>query len=78
MEQHTNLIVPKNHPAYIRLSSITDRILIANEDLPQIARREWTLTVIDSDSKNAFVLPVSSNFLIAIHGRIKNTYYNNS
>lgn len=63
MENFKDFIVPTTHPAYKRLLRVVNRILEANQDLPQVKEREWTLSVIDKDDPNAYVLPVSySNF----------------
>lgn len=56
---HKDSIVPTTHPAYVRLLRIVNRLLESNKDLPQIKQRDWTLSVINSDDQNAFVLPVN-------------------
>lgn len=63
LEMHEDSIVRADHPAYVRLTRITDRLIKANQDLPQVSDRHWTLTVVDSDEKNAYVLPGGNIFV---------------
>ncbi|XP_034939463.1 metalloendopeptidase OMA1, mitochondrial-like [Chelonus insularis] len=60
---HREFIVPVTHPAYVRLSKITDRLLKANQDLPQVQQRQWTLSVVNSEEMNAYVLPGGNIFV---------------
>ncbi len=46
-------------PSYRRVVQVAQRLLKANQDLPHIRGKEWSITVIDEDEHaNAFVLPV--------------------
>ncbi|CAD6204824.1 GSCOCG00002999001-RA-CDS [Cotesia congregata] len=63
LENFKDFIVPTTHPAYKRLLRVVNRILEANQDLPQIKEREWTLSVIDKDDPNAYVLPGGNIFV---------------
>ncbi|XP_063981527.1 integrin alpha-4-like [Diachasmimorpha longicaudata] len=63
LEMHQDSIVRSDHPAYVRLVRITDRLIKANQDLPQVTDRHWTLSVVDSDAKNAYVLPGGNIFV---------------
>lgn len=45
--------------SYRRVVQVAQRLLKANQDLPQIRDKEWSITVVDEDHQaNAFVLPV--------------------
>lgn len=57
LEQNKGHIVPENHPVYMRLTRITQRLLNANKDLQSVKDKEWSLTVVDGALKNAYVLP---------------------
>lgn len=50
-------MVTKDHPAYKRLIKIIENILIKNKDLISAEDKNWTLTIVDSPVKNAYVLP---------------------
>ncbi|XP_015123588.1 metalloendopeptidase OMA1, mitochondrial [Diachasma alloeum] len=63
LELHQDSMVRSDHPAYVRLVRITDRLIKANQDLPQVTDRHWTLSVVDSDDKNAYVLPGGNIFV---------------
>ncbi|XP_011300738.1 metalloendopeptidase OMA1, mitochondrial-like [Fopius arisanus] len=63
LEMHQDSIVPSDNPAYVRLVRITDRLIKANQDLPQVTDRHWTLSVVASDAKNAYVLPGGNIFV---------------
>jgi predicted Zn-dependent protease len=52
-------MLPQSHAEYIRIRSIVDRILLAN-GIPG----EWTLTVVDTDEPNCFVLPGRHIFVL--------------
>ncbi|XP_048511921.1 metalloendopeptidase OMA1, mitochondrial-like isoform X2 [Athalia rosae] len=63
LEEHKDHILPKDHPIYKRLLKITNRILNANKDLPYVKDKQWTLSVIDNPTKNAYVLPGGNMFI---------------
>jgi Zn-dependent protease with chaperone function len=50
-------LFPEEHYNYKRTNETLQRIMIANQDLPQLKGTKWTLYVVDSDEKNAVVLP---------------------
>ncbi|KAK2589191.1 hypothetical protein KPH14_002003 [Odynerus spinipes] len=62
LEQHKELLVSRDHPAYKRLVRIIKNILIKNKDLISINEKEWTLTIVDSPLKNAYVIPERNIF----------------
>ena len=57
---HIGNCVHTSHPLYLTIGRIILKITEANQDIPQIRNRSWTIHIIDKDVKNAFVLPVSS------------------
>ncbi len=59
MEDFSGKIVPPQHPCYRRVTRVANRLLKANKDLPQIYTKNWTVTVLEDPSFNAFVLPVN-------------------
>lgn len=56
-------ILPKTHPIYTNILRATASIINANKDLPCFQNKKWTLTVIDSPTTNAFVLPGGNIFV---------------
>ena len=56
-------IVTDRHPVYGRVTTVANRLLRGNRDLRQIYDKEWTVTVIDQATKNAFVLPSGNIFV---------------
>ncbi len=58
LEHFEGQILPVNAVAYSRVAKVVNQILNANKDLPRIHDKDWTITVVDSDMTNAFVLPV--------------------
>lgn len=59
LQEFKSILLPKTHPTYSKLLRVTAKLINANRDLPNFKNKKWTLTVIDSPSKNAYVLPVS-------------------
>ncbi len=69
-------ILPENAPAHSSVSKMLNRILKANEDLPQIRNKDWTITVIkDCGRINAMVLPVRINSLCSWYLTICKTFF---
>ena len=58
MDAYDANILPDNDPVYDRVARVANRILKANRDLEQLHGKDWTITVVQDDTKNAFVLPV--------------------
>ena len=56
-------IVPTSHPSYGKIAKIAKRIIASNDNIDGLSKKSWTITVIDSDEKNAFVLPVRLRLL---------------
>jgi len=56
-------ILTRNHEAYSLVARVANRLLAANRDLRQIYDKQWTVTVVDQDIKNAFVLPSGNIFV---------------
>ncbi|XP_012277470.1 metalloendopeptidase OMA1, mitochondrial [Orussus abietinus] len=63
LEQHKKLIISAKHPVYIKLQKITEILISANKDLPVVSEKKWSLSVIDSPLKNAYVLPGGNIFV---------------
>ncbi|XP_046826283.1 metalloendopeptidase OMA1, mitochondrial-like [Vespa crabro] len=62
LEEHKASLVAKDHPAYKRLIKIIENILVKNKDLISVEDKNWTLTIVDSPIKNAYVLPERNIF----------------
>lgn len=57
-------ILPSGHALYKKVVETATRLIQANQDLPQIRKKEWKVSVIDDDSMvNAFVLPSGQIFV---------------
>lgn len=65
LEEHKDSIVPHDHPVYKRLIRIIKNILLSNRDINFMNEKEWTLTIIDSPLKNAYVLPERNIFFFS-------------
>ncbi|XP_033636534.1 metalloendopeptidase OMA1, mitochondrial-like [Asterias rubens] len=60
---HVDNCVHSSHPLYLTIGRIVLKITEANQDIPRIADRTWTIHIIDKDEKNAFVLPNGEIFV---------------
>lgn len=58
IEANEEVLVPDQHPVYDRVAKVANRILRSNKDLEAMHGKEWTITVVRDDTRNAFVLPV--------------------
>lgn len=58
-----NELLPEHHPYYDRVARVATRILKANQELPQVKEKNWTISVIGEDERNAFVLPSGNIFV---------------
>ena len=69
MDAYDENIVPDSDPVYDRVARVANTILKCNKDLEQLHGKDWTITVVKDETKNAFVLPVSGVFtyLLALH-----------
>lgn len=63
LDEYREDILPRNHKEYERVSRVANRILAGNRDLRQIYDKQWTVTVVDQPTKNAFVLPSGNIFV---------------
>ncbi|XP_042887339.1 metalloendopeptidase OMA1, mitochondrial-like [Penaeus japonicus] len=57
MAQFADKKMPADHPMVKRVSSVGNRLLQANNSIPQLYTKVWTVTVIDDPTVNCFVLP---------------------
>ncbi|KAG0725457.1 Metalloendopeptidase OMA1, mitochondrial [Chionoecetes opilio] len=57
MEQYAHLMVPEHHPMLERVQRVGNRLLQANNTLPELYTKVWTVSVIDDPTMNCFVLP---------------------
>ena len=55
-----------------RVATIAARILNSNNDYEEIKNKKWTISVIDQEDKNAFVLPSGNIFVFT--GMINSQY----
>ena len=58
VDQNLHVSLPVDSKEYDRVSRVANRILRSNRDIQQVSEKDWTVTVIESDEKNAFVLQV--------------------
>lgn len=56
-------ILPTNHLAYARVAQVAKKIIAGNQDVASISEKEWTITVINDDQRNAFVLQSGNIFV---------------
>jgi predicted Zn-dependent protease len=59
LQDYKGHMLPQSHPEYVRIRQIVDRILEANH-----ISGNWTLTVVDSNEANCFVLPGGHIFVL--------------
>jgi len=60
MELYQDKFLPPSHPAYERVVNVANRLIESNQEIPQLQRTKWLVTVVNEPSiTNAFVLPVS-------------------
>ena len=59
MEENEENILPDSHPIHKRVESVVTRILEANKEIEAVSQRNWKITVINDDTVNAMVTPVS-------------------
>ena len=63
LEDHEDDLLPDTDPTYARVATVANRLLKANVDVQQIYGKEWTISVIKDDKRNAFVLPTGNIFV---------------
>ena len=63
MEANDESLLPETHPYYDRVARVTTRILKSNPDVEGVKSKSWTISVMDSDEENAFVLPNGNIFV---------------
>ena len=60
VELYRDKFLPPSHPAYERVVNVANRLIKSNQEIPQLQRTKWLVTVVNEPSiTNAFVLPVS-------------------
>ena len=60
MSSNQEILLPANNPIYARIARVANRILKANAaQFEQLRDKEWTISVLEEETPNAFVLPVS-------------------
>lgn len=57
------LIPDVKHPLYDRVEKVVNRILNSNQDISNIGTKNWTISVVEDDVQNAFVLPNGNIFI---------------
>ncbi|XP_008210236.1 metalloendopeptidase OMA1, mitochondrial-like [Nasonia vitripennis] len=63
LQEFQSILLPKTHPTYSKLLRVTAKLINANRDMPNFKNKKWTLTVVDSPLKNAYVLPGGNIFV---------------
>jgi len=63
LEELEGEVLDHTHPLYTRVTRVANRLLQGNKDLRQIYDKQWTVTVVDNPTRNAFVLPSGNIFM---------------
>jgi len=63
LEELEGEVLAHTHPLYTRVTRVANRLLQGNKDLRQIYDKQWTVTVVDNPTRNAFVLPSGNIFV---------------
>lgn len=50
-------LLPVTHPEYEKVCRVGNRILQANNHIPELYKLKWTMTIVDDFEENAYVLP---------------------
>lgn len=58
MEEYEGLLLWPEHPVVQQVKRVGNRILQANNSIPQLYNKSWRVSVIDSPTVNCYVLPV--------------------
>jgi len=56
LTEYKDNIVGIRHPAYLRVQHVANKILASNRDVKEIYNKDWSVTIIEDKTKNAFVL----------------------
>ncbi|XP_055345438.1 metalloendopeptidase OMA1, mitochondrial-like isoform X2 [Paramacrobiotus metropolitanus] len=63
LESMKEQLLPTRHPAYKQVNRVAMRLVKSNVDIPLIRDQKWSVTLIGSKEKNAFVLPSGHIFV---------------
>ena len=63
LERFNNDLVPESDERYTKVSRVVNRLLEANKEVKGIDSKVWTISVIDQDDINAFVLTSGNIFV---------------
>ncbi|XP_077981744.1 metalloendopeptidase OMA1, mitochondrial-like [Glandiceps talaboti] len=63
LERYKDSFVPAKHPVYDLVTKVTQQLLEANSDIPELQDKNWSVHIIDEPEKNAFVLPNGEIFV---------------
>lgn len=63
IEMLQSKIVKTNNSAYNLVTRVANRLLAGNQDLPQIYNKKWSITIVDDEEHNAFILPSGQIFV---------------
>ena len=63
LERYAECILPVNHADHTRVFRVAQRLIRANK-CKEMDHLKWQVNVVFSDEVNAFVLPVSNNFVL--------------
>ena len=58
MESVKDQVIKPTHPYYKRMERVVSRLVNANQDIDLLKKQTWTLILVESPERNAFVLPV--------------------
>ncbi|KAM5148135.1 metalloendopeptidase OMA1, mitochondrial, partial [Mantella aurantiaca] len=65
MEEFKDAMLPETDERYRRVQEIAQYLIACNSTLPEMARIEWTLHVVDLPAINAFALPNGQMFVFS-------------
>ncbi|XP_072275455.1 metalloendopeptidase OMA1, mitochondrial [Pyxicephalus adspersus] len=63
IEEFKDEILPEKDERYQQVQKIVQHLIACNSDLPEVAKIEWTLHVVDKPIVNAYVLPNGQIFV---------------
>lgn len=63
LEMNKENLLPSNHPLCKRVANVANQLLNKNKNIEMIQNKHWSISVINDDIQNAFVLPNGQIFV---------------
>ena len=63
LKKYENDLLPESDPTYGRVAKVANRLINSNADVEQIHGKDWTISVVQGDARNAEVLPSGNIFV---------------